>query len=171
MNTKYALLNSNNAILSILNEQPAQIKPDLSLVEISQECVDTIQNGRTTNQYKPYFYSNGTVITLEQRKEEVHIAAIKAKNEQLKLESRIRNGERHIEESGFTPARLVTCMDILLQTKESGTLNSYPKLVAVYSWLQEVKQIALSSTDKFPQRPFSFEEVLAEQLNNLALNP
>ena len=171
MNTHYAIINQHKAILAVYDASPTRINDGDSVIEITQELAETVRNGRTSDPKVFYFYNNGGLITQEEKKEEIRIAAAKAKVEQAQLEARIRKGERHIEKEGFTSARLVTCMDILLQAKESGTLESRPKLAAVYGWLQEVKQLALSSTSKFPQRPFSFEEVLAEQLNNSALNP
>ena len=69
-------------------------------------------------------------------------------------------GEAHVEQAGFSAARLVTLFDALLQAKESGTVEQRPKLVAVYTWMQTVKQTALAGSDQFPAAPFTFEEAL-----------
>lgn len=69
-------------------------------------------------------------------------------------------GEAHVEQAGFSAARLVTLFDALLQTKEAGQVEQRPKLVAVYTWMQTVKQTALAGSDQFPAAPYSFEEAL-----------
>lgn len=171
MNTKHAIISKYGAILAVFDTPPTHINEGCSTVTISQEFATTVQSGKESDPKVLYYYDGGKLLTQEEKQEKVRIAAAKAKVEQAQLEACIRKGERHIEKEGFTSARLVTCMDILLQAKESGTLESRPKLAAVYGWLQEVKQRALTGTSKFPQRPFSFEQVLAEQLNNSALNP
>jgi hypothetical protein len=76
--------------------------------------------------------------------------------------SAIALGEQHVEASGFSAARLVTLFDLLLQAKEAGTLESKPRLVALYTWLQTVKAAAIAGGTEFPAPPFSFEEVVSE---------
>jgi hypothetical protein len=169
MNTKYAIIGHQGVVIAVSDTQPTRIRETDSVVVISQELAAAVENRKNSEPKGFYFYDDGEFFTQEEKKEKARIATAKAKVEQAQLEARIRKGERHIEKEGFTSARLVTCMDTLLQAKESGTLESRPKLAAVYGWLQAVKQLALTSTSKFPQRPFSFEEVLAEQLNNSAL--
>jgi hypothetical protein len=93
-------------------------------------------------------------ITKEQL--EVYRAARKAKQA-------IALGEIHVEQSGLTAARLVTLMDALMQAKDTNTLGNRPKLVALYSWLQEIKGMAVAGVSTFPPIPHTFEEVISEQ--------
>jgi len=71
-------------------------------------------------------------------------------------------GEQHVENSGLSAARLVTLMDLLLTTKEANALASKPKLVALYTWLQTVKAMAITGQVNFPPAPHTFEEVVSE---------
>ena len=71
-------------------------------------------------------------------------------------------GEAWVHAAGLTASRLVTLMDLLLQTKEANTLDSKPKLVALYSWLQTVKATAIAGSVAFPPAPHTFEEVVSE---------
>ena len=71
-------------------------------------------------------------------------------------------GEAHVEQSGFSAARLVTLFDLRLQCKEAGTVAQHPKLVAIYGWRQTVKATALAGSNQFPAAPYTFEEVIAE---------
>jgi hypothetical protein len=71
-------------------------------------------------------------------------------------------GEQHVQNAGLTGARLVTLMDLLLQTKEANALASKPKLVALYTWLQTVKGMAIAGSVSFPPAPHTFEEVVSE---------
>jgi hypothetical protein len=74
----------------------------------------------------------------------------------------IRSGEVAVERAGFTASRLVTCMDLLLQIKEAGTLAAHPKLVATYGWLQTVKAMSVAGQQMLPNCPHTFEEVVSE---------
>ncbi len=78
------------------------------------------------------------------------------------IERSIKAGEAAVERAGFTASRLVTCMDLLLQTKEANALASKPKLVALYTWLQTVKGMAIAGSVSFPPAPHTFEEVVSE---------
>ena len=74
----------------------------------------------------------------------------------------VQAGEALVERSGFSAARLVTLMDLLMTTKEANALGSRPKLVALYAWLQTVKATALAGSVQFSAAPFTFEEVVSE---------
>ena len=74
----------------------------------------------------------------------------------------VQAGEALVERSGFSAARLVTLMDLLMTTKEANALGSRPKLVALYTGLQTVKQTALAGSITFPPAPHTFEEVVSE---------
>ena len=76
--------------------------------------------------------------------------------------SPIEQGEIFVENAGLSASRLVTLMDLLMQTKEAGRLDSRPKLVALYEWLQTVKNTAIAGNTTFPAAPYSFEEVISE---------
>ena len=76
--------------------------------------------------------------------------------------SPIELGELAVANAGLSAARLVTLMDLLLQTKEAGQLEAKPKLVALYTWLQTVKALAVAGNIDFPPAPHTFEEVVSE---------
>jgi len=71
-------------------------------------------------------------------------------------------GEAWVRAAGLSAARLVTLMDLLLQTKEADALASKPKLTALYTWLQTVKGMAIAGSVAFPPAPHTFEEVISE---------
>jgi len=74
----------------------------------------------------------------------------------------IKFGEATVERAGYTASRLVTCMDLLFQVKEAGSLAAHPKLVATYAWLQGVKMVAVAGEIMFQPCPHTFEEVVSE---------
>jgi len=76
--------------------------------------------------------------------------------------SPIEQGEAHVANARLSAARLVTLMDLLLQTKDANALESKPKLVALYTWLQTVKAMAIAGSVQFPPAPHTFEEVVSE---------
>ncbi len=76
--------------------------------------------------------------------------------------SPIEQGERFVVNAGFSADRKVTLLDLLLQAKEANALESKPKLVALYTWLQTVKATALAGSTVFPEAPCTFEEVVGE---------
>jgi len=104
------------------------------------------------------------------------VAALKAANKKIQLvngvvsevvpvssgPTPIQLGERHVSAAGLSGPRLVTLMDLLLQVKEANSLASKPKLVALYTWLQTVKGLALAGQVAFPAAPHTFEEVVSE---------
>lgn len=81
---------------------------------------------------------------------------------QVPLWKKLELAELHIERSGYSASRLVTCFDLLLQAKESSTLSDKPKLSTTYQWLQTVKGTALAGSISFPPAPHTFEEVINE---------
>jgi hypothetical protein len=76
--------------------------------------------------------------------------------------SPIALGEAWVSAAGLTAARLVTLMDLLMTTKEANALAAKPKLVALYTWLQTVKAMAVAGQTNFPAAPHTFEEVVSE---------
>ena len=68
-----------------------------------------------------------------------------------------------MESQGFSGAiKMSTLQDELNQADKAGTLESMPKLVATYTWMQTVKGIAKAGSTTFPAAPFTFDEVFAE---------
>lgn len=171
---KFATLGPRGAVLAVQDTQPTL--PDdtlMSVAELSDEQAITVQTGKQSTPPQIYFFEDGELITIQQRMqarqsemqaemESKHAAAQKAKLDAMPLSKKIEMGESHVERQGFGASRLVTCMDLLLQAKEAGTIADKPKLVAVYQWLQTVKGTALAGSIAFAPAPFSFEEVLSE---------
>jgi hypothetical protein len=73
----------------------------------------------------------------------------------------IKAAEKHVLK-WFTPLGVSALQDKLLEKKEAGTLDDYPKLVAVYTWMKTIQATALSGGTAFPDPPHTFDEVLAE---------
>ena len=172
---KFATLGPKGAVLTVQDTEPTQLadSQNYSIVEISDEQAETIRSGRDGQPKVFYFFENGELITMQQRMQArqsemqaemqtIREATQKARLDAMPLSKKIEMGESHVERQGFGASRLVTCMDLLLQAKEAGTITDKPKLVAVYQWLQEVKGTALAGSITFAPAPFSFEQVLSE---------
>ena len=80
----------------------------------------------------------------------------------------IASAEKAIAQQGFTPARLVSCLNMFISALTAAGGNqealaaAKPKLVAVYSWTQAVQSAAAAGSKMFPPAPFTFEAVFAE---------
>jgi hypothetical protein len=74
--------------------------------------------------------------------------------------------EEHLAVSGYTPLRLLTCLD--LEGKLRATGKGSPKLAAVRQWLDALTFAAAANPDEsrsdWPSAPFPFEQVLSEAL-------
>lgn len=176
---KFAILGPRNGVVAVRDIEPPQQEgsPSRSFVEISDELAATILADMQAETKVFYSYENGEVITQQQsmetrqrleaqrRMEERQLRAQQKQQERLDampLSHKIELGESYVEKQGFGAARLVTCMDLLLQAKESGTLAQKPKLTATYQWLQTVKGTALAGSISFQPSPHTFEEVISE---------
>ena len=77
--------------------------------------------------------------------------------------------EAHLTASGYTPLRLLTCLD--LEGKLWKANATSPKLAAVRQWLDNLTLAAAANPDEarpdWPAAPFAFEAVLAEALSIL----
>ena len=76
--------------------------------------------------------------------------------------SPIALGQLFVVESGFGADEKVTLFDELFEAEKTGTLESKPKLVAVYTWMKTVKEMAKNGLTEFPPAPFTFEQVVHE---------
>jgi hypothetical protein len=74
--------------------------------------------------------------------------------------------EAHLTASGYTPLRLLTCLDLESKLRATGTTS--PKLAAVRQWLDNLTLAAAANPDEarpdWPAAPHPFEAVLAEAL-------
>jgi hypothetical protein len=77
--------------------------------------------------------------------------------------------EAHLTASGYTPLRLLTCLD--LEGKLWKANATSPKLAAVRTWLDNLTLAAAANPDEsrpdWPAAPHPFEAVLAEALSIL----
>jgi hypothetical protein len=77
--------------------------------------------------------------------------------------------EDHLAASGYSPLRLLTCLD--LEGKLWKANATSPKLAAVRQWLDNLTLAAAANPDDarpdWPAAPFAFEAVLAEALTAL----
>jgi hypothetical protein len=74
--------------------------------------------------------------------------------------------EEHLASEGYSPLRLLTCLD--LEGKLRSTGKSSPKLAAVRVWLDSLTLAAAANPDEarpdWPSAPFPFEQVLSDAL-------
>jgi hypothetical protein len=74
----------------------------------------------------------------------------------------IEAGAAHVISAGFDADKKVILLNKLLKAKETSTVADYPKLVALYGWMETVQQMAISGNAFFPKAPCAFDEVIAE---------
>lgn len=77
--------------------------------------------------------------------------------------------EDHLATAGYSPLRLLTCLDLEGKLRAAG--KSSPKLAAVRQWLDTLTLAAAANPDEsrpdWPAAPFAFDAVLAESLTAL----
>lgn len=152
---KYAIIGPRGAINRISDTEPQYVSEQATVAQITDEQAAQVEAGRTSTPRVIYALVNGELMTLQQKLQLDRVASMTPSDF-------IKEGERHVESQGYSAARLVTCMDTLLQVKEANALPSHPKLTAVYAWLQTVKATALQGSVQFASAPHTFEEVMAE---------
>jgi hypothetical protein len=78
----------------------------------------------------------------------------------------VATAEAHLTASGYSPLRLLTCLDLEGKLRATGTTS--PKLASVRQWLDNLTLAAAANPDEarpdWPAAPFAFEAVLAESL-------
>lgn len=74
----------------------------------------------------------------------------------------IENGANHVIRYGFDADKKIILLNKFLKIKESNNLTNYPKLTALYEWMEEIQNLAINGKIYFPKAPFSFEEVISE---------
>jgi hypothetical protein len=77
--------------------------------------------------------------------------------------------EQHLAEQGYTPLRLLTCLDLEGKLRATGTASE--KLASVRAWLDTLTLAAAANPDDarpdWPAAPHPFDQVLAEALTAL----
>lgn len=73
----------------------------------------------------------------------------------------IAAGAAHVAK-GFDADKKVILLNKLLKAKEENTVANFPKLVALYTWMETVQALAVAGQTYLPACPHTFEEVLAE---------
>jgi hypothetical protein len=74
----------------------------------------------------------------------------------------IEAGKQHVTKQGYSADEKVICLNALLKAKETDSLASHPKLVAVYTWMETVQAMAVAGQNRFPVAPHTFEETVQE---------
>jgi hypothetical protein len=78
----------------------------------------------------------------------------------------VATAEAHLSAQGYTPLRLLTCLDLEGKLWKANAIS--PKLAAVRTWLDNLTLAAAANPDEsrpdWPAAPFAFEAVLAESL-------
>jgi hypothetical protein len=74
--------------------------------------------------------------------------------------------EDHLAAEGYTPLRLLTCLDLEGKLRATGATSE--KLASVRQWLDNLTLAAAANPDEarpdWPAAPFAFDAVLAESL-------
>lgn len=159
---KYAILGPQKGINRISDTEPQWVPQFATVEQITDEQAAQVEAGCASTPNVDYFLIDGQLKTLAQKLEidrSVRLAELAAT---MTPEEKIRAGEQHVANAGFTASRLVTLMDSLMQAKEANALAAHPKLVALYTWLQTVKGMAVAGQVNFPPAPHTFEEVISE---------
>jgi hypothetical protein len=170
---KYAILGPQKGINRISDTEPKFVGELATVVEISNAKAAKVEAGRISDPKVFYFLIDGELKTMQEQmalKQATRQADMEAKRAEAEAArfalmtplDKIKAGEAFVAGAGFSAARLVTLMDMMLSAKDAGTLESKPKLVALYTWLQTVKATALAGSITFPSVPYSFEEVVTE---------
>jgi hypothetical protein len=78
----------------------------------------------------------------------------------------VATAEDHLSAQGYTPLRLLTCLDLEGKLRATGTTS--PKLASVRQWIDALTLAAAANPDEarpdWPSAPFPFEQVLSEAL-------
>lgn len=74
----------------------------------------------------------------------------------------IAAGAAFVKWVGFDADKKVILLNKLLSVKEADKLAEYPKLAALYAWMETVQGMAVAGQTNFPPHPHTFEEVIAE---------
>jgi hypothetical protein len=78
----------------------------------------------------------------------------------------VATAEAHLTAQGYSPLRLLTCLD--LEGKLRATGSASEKLASVRQWLDNLTLAAAANPDDarpdWPAAPFAFDAVLAESL-------
>ncbi|MCK9587965.1 MAG: hypothetical protein WC069_06390 [Candidatus Shapirobacteria bacterium] len=159
---KYAVLGPQKGINRISDTEPQSVGELATVEQITDEQAALVESGRTSTPPVRYFLIDGSLLTMQQKIAADQVARLAERAASMTPEQKITAGEQHVAAAGLTGSRLVTLMDLLLQVKEANALASKPKLVALYTWLQTVKGMAVAGQVGFPPAPFTFEEVVSE---------
>jgi hypothetical protein len=74
----------------------------------------------------------------------------------------IQAGADFVNRSGFDADRKVILLNKILKAKEDSAVANFPKLTALYAWMETVQAMAVSGQTFFPKAPHSFEDVIKE---------
>jgi hypothetical protein len=159
---KYAISGPQGRINRISDTEPQNVPEQATVEQITDEQAATVEAGRTATPRVFYFLIDGELTTQAEKQAVAQAARLAERAASMTPEQKIQVGEQHVAKAGLTGARLVTLMDLLLQVKEADALASKPKLVALYTWLQTVKGMAIAGSVQFPPAPHTFEEVVSE---------
>lgn len=159
---KYAVLGPQKGINQISDTEPQWVPQFATVEQITDEQAAQVEAGRAATPKVFYFLIEGALKTIAEKQAIDRAARLAERAATMTPEEKIRAGEQHVANAGFTASRLVTLMDSLMQAKEANALADHPKLVALYTWLQTVKGMAVAGQVNFPSAPHTFEEVISE---------
>ena len=170
---KYAILGPQKGINRVLDTEPShQLLDGVTVEQITDEQATTVQAGRTSDPRVLYFLINGELKTLQQKteaersvrqaeRETARVAALAAKAAAMSQADRIKAAEAHIARH-FTAFGLMEGLKKLMTAQMSGNLAAVPKTVAVATWVETVKAMAMAGQLDLPEPPHTFDEIVAE---------
>lgn len=151
----YAILGPQGGVYHIIDRQPLNVLQGATVVEISDAQAQQINEGFASTPRVFFFYKDGALLTIEEFRERQKAALIQKPN-------CIQLGEKFVITQGFDADRKVILLNKLLKAKEANAVTNFPKLVALYTWMETVQGMAVAGQTDFPSAPYTFEEVLAE---------
>ena len=159
---KYSVLGPDGEIYRLLDSEPEHVPPDKKCVPLNDEQVSKITNGRIENERLPYFWNEGEVVSLTEKLSAERKESIAQRANEMSPSEKLMAGIEHVQESGFDPGKWVILLNKLLKARMENTVDSKPKLVAIYSWMETVESMAVAGNLDFPPAPYTFEEAILE---------
>jgi predicted ABC-type transport system involved in lysophospholipase L1 biosynthesis ATPase subunit len=154
---KYAILGPQGRINRISDTEPQNVAEGRTVVELTDEQAAIVEEGKSATPSTLYLLIEGELKT------QVEAAQIRRAERlaDLPTSEKIKLAEKHIA-SHFTSFGLMEGLKKLMQAQLADNLESIPKTVAVATWVETVKQMALAGEVAFPAPPYTFDEIVAE---------
>jgi len=154
---KYTILANHGRITRLFAAEPQNFAEGRTVAELTDEQAAIVEEGKSATPPTLYFLIEGELKT------QAEAAQIRRAERlaDLPTSEKIKLAEKHIA-SHFTSFGLMEGLKKLMQAQLADNLESIPKTVAVATWVETVKQMALAGEVAFPEPPHTFDEIVAE---------